>query len=223
MYNQNSLATGAKWFFFLTIVILLGAFALGFNVKDATWLSREIAFAEAHEMNVQTDIDRQKAELDLQVLQTQTEIQVAEMKRQAEYEATKQQQELNAATTAAVQRANFQAGLYHTLNFGLMVLMIAVGAALTLAGISAAVGLYKILNAKAQAAHPSTSSMISINKNHRHPSSAAQKARQREREERERQFIDNRMNQIFPDSELIWTSQGNISKNLKPGNYPWAV
>jgi hypothetical protein len=223
MNYQNGQATGAKWFFFLAMLILLGAVALGANIKDAKWWNREIASATADQMKVATDIDRRKAELDLQVLQTQTEIQVAEMKRQAEYEAAKQQQELNAATTAAMQWSNFQAGLYNTINIGLMVLMIAVGAALTIAGISAAVGLHKILSAKAQAIQPSQPSTVIIHK--RRPSPAAIRARQREREERERerQLIDNRINQLFPDSELIWTATDDKSANLKPEDYPWAV
>jgi hypothetical protein len=221
MYNQNSLATGAKWFFFLTIVILLGAFALGFNVKDAKWLNGEIASATANQMNVETDIDRQKAELGLQVLRTQAEIQVAEMKRQADYEAAKQQQELNAATAAAMQWSNFQAGLYQAVNIGLMVVMISIGAALILAGISAAVGLYKILNAKAQAIQLSQPTVVVVHK--RQPSVAAQRARQQEHEERERQLIDSRMNQIISGSKAVWIAQDRETETLKPENYPWAV
>lgn len=223
MNYQNGQATGAKWFFFLAMVILLGAVALGANIKDAKWLNRDIASATANEMNVATDIDRRKAELDLQVIQTQTEIQVAEMKRQAEYEAAKQQQELNAATTAAIQWSRFRADLYNTLNIGLMAVIAAFCIALTIAGISAAVGLYKILNAKAQAIQPSQPKAVVVRK--RQPSPAAQKARQREREERERELqrIDNRINQLFPDSELIWTATGDKSINLKPEDYPLAV
>lgn len=219
MNYQNGQTTGAKWFFFLAMVILLGAVALGANIKDAKWWNREIASATANQMNVATDIERQKAELELQVLRTQTEIQVAEMKRQAEYEAFKQQQELNAATAAAIQWSNFQAGLYNTLNIGLMAVIAAFCIVLTLLG----VGLYKILNAKAQAIQPSQPSTVNVHK--RRPSPAAIRARQREREERERekQLIDNRINQIFPDSELIWTATGDELANINPDDYPWAV
>lgn len=226
MYNnQNGMATGAKWFFWLAIVTLIGSFALGFNIKDAKWLNGEIASATANQMNVTTDVDRQKAELDLQLLRTQTEIQVTQMKQKADYEAAQQQQELNATTTATMQWANFQAGLYNTVNIGLMIVMIAIGAALTIAGISAAVGLYKILNAKAQAIQPSQTQTVVIHKYHRQPSPAAQKARQREREERqlERQFIDSRIDQLFPDNEVIWSTEGDNTEDLQPANYPWAV
>lgn len=224
MYNQNGHSSGAKWFFFLAIVVLLGAFALGANVKDAKWLNREIASATANEMNVATDIDRQKAELDLQVLQAQTENQVAEIKRQADYEAAKQQQELTALTAASIQKANFQAGLYDTVNFGLMVVMILVGAALAIAGISSAIGLFKILNAKAQAIQPSQPQTVVVHKYHRQSSLAAQKARQREREERiERRIIDGRIAQIFPNNEVIWSAEGNNAEELQPEKYPWAV
>lgn len=222
MYNQNGHSTGAKWFFFLAIVVLLGAFALGANVKDAKWLNREIASATANEMNVATDIDRQKAELDLQVLRTQTEIQVAEMKRQAEYEAAKQQQELNALTVASMQKADFQAGLYDTINLGLMVVIIAVSLVLIAIGINAGIGLYKVLNAKAQAIQPAQPQRVVVHKHHRQPSPAAQKARQREREEREMMFLDNRINQIFHDTEQIWPSGNEKSEEFELGNYPWA-
>lgn len=224
MYNQNGHSSGAKWFFFLAIVVLLGAFALGANVKDAKWLNREIASATANEMNVATDINRQKAELDLQVLQAQTEIQVNQMRQQANYEAAKQQQELTALTTASIQKANFQAGLYDTVNFGVMVVMIALGIALAIAGISSAIGLFKILNAKAQAIQPSQTQTVVVHKYHRQPSLAAQKARQREREERiERRIIDGRIAQIFPNNEVIWSAEGNNTEELQPEKYPWAV
>lgn len=224
MYNQNGHSSGAKWFFFLAIVVLLGAFALGFNIKDAKWLNREIASATANEMNVATDLDRQKAELDLQVLQAQTENQVAEIKRQADYEAAKQQQELNALTAASIQKANFQAGLYDTVNFGLTAVMIALGIALAIAGISSAIGLFKILNAKAQAIQPSQTQTVVVHKYHRQPSLAAQKARQREREERiERRIIDGRIAQIFPNNDVIWSAEGDNAEELQPEKYPWAV
>lgn len=224
MYNQNGHSSGAKWFFFLAIVVLLGAFALGANVKDAKWLNREIASATANEMNVATDLDRKKAELDLQVQQAQTEIQVNQMRQQANYEAAKQQQELNALTAASIQKANFQAGLYDTVNFGLTAVMIALGIALAIAGISSAIGLFKILNAKAQAIQPSQPQTVVVHKYHRQPSLAAQKARQREREERiERRIIDGRIAQIFPNNEVIWSAEGDNAEELQPEKYPLAV
>lgn len=225
MYNQNGQSAGAKWFFFLAIVVLLGTFALGANVKDAKWLNHDIASATANQMNVTTDIDRQKAELDLQVLKAQTDIQVNQMKQQADYEAAKQQQELNASTAAAMQWTNFQAGLYNTVNSGLMVVMIAVGVVVATVGIYASVGLYKILNAKAQAIQPSQTQTVVVHKYHREPSIAANKARQREREEREleRQRIDDRINQLFPGSETVWTVADDKSADLKPADYPWAA
>jgi hypothetical protein len=75
MYNNhNNHATGAKWFFWLAIVVLAVVFALGFNVKDAKWLNRQIASATAEQMILTTEVERQKEELDLQLLKSQTEI-----------------------------------------------------------------------------------------------------------------------------------------------------
>lgn len=224
MYNQNGYSSGAKWFFFLAIVVLLGAFALGANVKDAKWVNPEIASEIANEMNMATDIEHQKGELDLQVLRAQTEIQVTQMWQQANYEAAKQQQELTALTTASIQKANFQAGLYDTVNFGIMVVMIALGIALAIVGISSAMGLFKILNAKAQAIQPSQTQTVVVHKVHRQPSPAAQKARQREREERklEKQIIDRRIDRLFLNNQAIWSAEESNTEDLQPEKYPWA-
>lgn len=221
MYNQNSVATGAKWYFWLAIVILIGAFALGFNIKDAKWLNGKIADATAEQMSVFTDVDRQKAELDLQLLRTQTEIEIAQQRQQAEYEATRKQQELDAWNVANTQTTNFKERLYSTFNFGIMAVMIVISVVLIITGISVGVGLYKVLHAKAQAIQPNKPSMVVMNKYQRRASPVAQKARQREREARERQILNNRLNQIFRDSEQIWPSNDGISENADLKNYPW--
>jgi hypothetical protein len=221
MYNPNGQSVNsAKWFFLLAVLILLGAFALGFNLKDAQWLNPEIASATAKQVNVATGIDQEKAKLDLQVLRTQSEIQITKMKQDAEYETAKQQQELKAQTIAATQKANFQGNMYNAFAFGLKVLMIAISGALILAGIYTSVGLFKILNAKAQVIQADRPAAIVVRK--RQPSLAAQIARQREREERETQLIDSRINKLFPESEPVWTATGGKVENFKPKEYPWA-
>lgn len=221
MNYQNGQTTGAKWFFFLTMVILLGAVALGFNLKDAKWLNREIASATANQMNVATDIDRQQAELDLQVRKMQTEIQITQMRQQAEYAAEKQQQELNDAAMASQQWANFQTGLYNTITFGILVVMMAVGISLAFIGIHASTGIYKILNAKAQSIQHSQPQTVVVHKYHRQLSPAAQKARQRERVEREANANQNA--DLFSNSKPIWMTKEDGAENLKPGNLPLAV
>jgi hypothetical protein len=223
MYNnQNGIATGAKWFFWLAIVILAGVFALGFNVKDAKWLNGQIASATAEQMNVATDVERQKAELDLQLLKTQTEIQIAQQKQQAEFEAAKQQRELNALTLAETQKADFRNGLYNTLNIGFMALMVASSIALSALGINASFGLRKILSVKAEILQPSKVYTPIASKNHRQLSIAAQQAREREKQDREKQLQAERFNQMLKNSKAIWPSDDGKSEELVPGNYPWA-
>ncbi len=210
---QSGQATGTKWFFFLAIVILAGAFALGFNIKDATWLNGQIASATAREMNVQTDIQRQQGELNLQLLQAQTNAQIEQQKQQTAYEAAKQQLDLQAASVANAQAAAFRSALYNVLNIGLAIFVIALCVALAVIGISAGFGLYKVLSAKAQSTQPSRPSIIVVRKDHRRPSVAAQEARRREREERVRQLLNN--------SRAIWPDDGKAEAPT-PENYPWA-
>lgn len=84
MNYQNGQATGAKWFFFLAMVILIGAVALGFNIKEATWLNSGIAEAEAERIQVETA--HQQATNDLQIRRetTQTEAEIRRILREQE-------------------------------------------------------------------------------------------------------------------------------------------
>jgi cell division protein FtsL len=82
MYNQNSLATGAKWFFFLAMVILLGAVALGFNVKDATWLNRDIAAAEAERIHIENAYQQETYNLQIRLAAAAAEAEIKEIQRQ---------------------------------------------------------------------------------------------------------------------------------------------
>jgi hypothetical protein len=82
MYNQNSPASGAKWFFFLAMVILLVTFALGFNVKDATWLNREIAIAQADRIKIENAHQQATYELQERLAAAKTEAEIKEIQRQ---------------------------------------------------------------------------------------------------------------------------------------------
>jgi hypothetical protein len=223
MYNnQNGIATGAKWYFWLVIVILVGTFALGFNIKDAKWLNGKIASETAKQMSVETDVERQKADLDLQLLKTQTEIQIAQQKQQAEYEAAKQQQELNALTLANTQKADFRNGLYNTLNIGLMALMIVFSIVLSALGINASFGLRKALSVKAETSQPNTIYTAVSLENRRKPSIAAQQARKREQLDRQKKIRAERVNQLFKNSEAIWSADDGKLEEFVPGNDPLA-
>lgn len=82
MYNQNSLATGAKWFFFLAMVILFGAVALGFNVKDAAWLNRDIAAAEAERIHIENAHQQETYNLQIRLAAAAAEAEIKEIQRQ---------------------------------------------------------------------------------------------------------------------------------------------
>lgn len=218
MYNQNSVATGAKWFFFLAIVILIGAVALGVNLKDAKWWNREIASATANQMNVATDIEQQKGELDLQVLQTQTEIQIAEMKRQAEYKAAQQQQEIESAALAEAQKAEFRRGFYNVLNNGLMILLVAVGIVVTVAGVNVSLGL-RTIKLKKAAAFQVNKVPAAVNAvTHRQHSLAVHQARLREQADRRAKIRAERVDRMLKNTEVIWSAEEKKSEKFSSGN-----
>lgn len=143
MYTQSYNTSGAKWIFWLAIIILLAVFALGFNLKEAEAVEWNTASATAEQMNAVTDAERQKSEIPLELLTAQTEIKIAQQKQHAEFEKLKLQQEINALILAETQKADFRNGLYTTLNIGLMALMVAFSIALSAFGINASFGLRK--------------------------------------------------------------------------------
>lgn len=218
MNYQNSAATGAKWFFFLAIVILIGAVALGVNLKDAKWMNGDIASATADQITTETEIGRKKAELDLKMLEVQTEIQIEEQKRQAEHEAAKQQQEFEAAAVAEAQKAEFRSGFYNTLNAGLMVLLVAVGIVVTVAGVNASLGLRttKINTAEAYQVNKASASISAVN--HRRPSLAAQQARLREQADRRSKIRAERVDRMLKNTEVIWSAEEKKSEHHSAGN-----
>lgn len=218
MYPQNNVATGTKWFFYLVIVILIGSFALGLNIKDAKWLNSNIASATAEQINVTTDIERKKAELDLQLLETQTEIQIAEQKRQAEYEAAKQQQEFEAAALAEAQKAEFRSGFYNVLNSGLMILLAAISIVATVAGINVSLGFRTGLNRKAEALRVNEV-RVPVNVVNRHePSLAAKQARLREEADRRSKIRAERVDKMLKNTEAIWAVEDRKSDKFSSSN-----
>lgn len=219
MYQQNSMASGAKWFFWLTMVVLTIVFALGFNIKDAKWLNGQIASATANQMNIATDIEKQKAELDLQILRKQTELKIAEDIQAAEFKAQQQQQVLDDQAVISAQKADFRRNLYSTVNLGVTALMIALAVGVCALSINIGIGLHKILSAKAQVGQLTISSNSRANRVHHQPSSAAQLARQREQQERRRLIQMRRTNQFFKESTPIWPNDNGNSESMDPGSH----
>lgn len=82
MYNQTGYSSGAKWFFFLAMVILLGAVALGFNVKDATWLNSDIAAAQADRISIENSYQQETYNLQIRLTAAKTEAEIKEIQRQ---------------------------------------------------------------------------------------------------------------------------------------------
>lgn len=222
MYQQSNPAAGAKWLFWLALIILVAVFSLGVNIKDAKWLNGKIASATADQMSLATNIEQQKSELDLQILKHQTELQIAHEKQLAEFDNKQKQLEMNALMVADTQKEGFRSSLYNTINLGLMALMIAISVVLVSLGITASFGLHKIFATKAQLVQLSQTSTTVTMKSHHQPSSAVQIARKRERQEREVQIKAKRNKQIFTDSKTIWPLNDGKANIITPGDYPWA-
>jgi hypothetical protein len=82
MNYQNGQTTGAKWFVFLAMVILLGAVALGANIKDAKWWNRDIAAAEAERIHVENAYQQETYNLQIRLATAKTEAAIRETQRQ---------------------------------------------------------------------------------------------------------------------------------------------
>lgn len=218
MYQQNSMASGAKWFFWLTMVVLTIVFALGFNIKDAKWLNGDVASATANQMNAATDIERQKDELELQILRKQTELKIAEDIQAAEFNAQQQRQMLEDQARTNAQKADFRRALYGTVSLGIVALMAALAIGLCILAVFAGTGLHKILVAQAQAVQFTVGPHSKVQVR-RQPSLAAQLARQREQQERSRIIRRRQGIQILKESKPLWPDDSGNTERIDPGSY----
>lgn len=198
MYQQNS-SPGAKWLFWLAIVVMVVVFFLGFNFKDAKWLNGELAAAEAAQMNLTTETQRQNAEIDY-----------LKRKAQIENDKAKQRQALEAQNTANIQGAEFRKNAYNALNFGLMLLMAVVAVVVAALGLYGSLGLYRLMVAKAKAVQVSQPAIATHQEPRRQRSAASIKARKRELRQRAAKVAIKNTKPFGTDQEFV------------PGKYPWA-
>jgi hypothetical protein len=87
MYGQqfsNPIASAAKWLFSGFVIILIMAFLLGGNIKDATWLNPNIADAEARRIQIESDHQQATYELQERKLTAQTEAEIRQIQREQE-------------------------------------------------------------------------------------------------------------------------------------------
>jgi hypothetical protein len=205
MYQQNN-GAGAKWFFYLAMVLIALVFALGLLVSNSEWLQPKIADATADQMHLATDIERQKSEIELQTL-----------KDQAEAEKARQNMALQAQEKASQQTAEQRQNFYSTLNTGLLALMIALSITVTVFGINASLAFYKMMTVRFQPVliAQTTQPVPALQQTRRQPSSAATQARKREQKSRREQIM-------FKHTQPFWSKDDGKSPELIPGNYPWA-
>lgn len=79
---QNPIASAAKWIFFGFFSIIGMAILLGFNVKDAKWLSPSIAEAEARRIEIETDHQQATYETQERLNAAQAEADIQQIQRE---------------------------------------------------------------------------------------------------------------------------------------------
>ncbi|MCK6583133.1 MAG: hypothetical protein HUU11_06835 [Anaerolineales bacterium] len=85
MFGQqytSPLASAAKWIFFGFFIVVLMGFLLGTNFKDATWLNRDIAAAEAERIHIENAYQQETYNLQIRLAAAKTEAEIREIQRQ---------------------------------------------------------------------------------------------------------------------------------------------
>lgn len=85
MFGQqyaSPLASAAKWIFFGFFMVVLMGFLLGTNFKDATWLNRDIAAAEADRIKIENAYQQETYNLQIRLDTAKTEAEIREIQRQ---------------------------------------------------------------------------------------------------------------------------------------------
>ncbi len=85
MFGQqftSPIASAAKWIFFGFFMVVLMGFLLGTNFKDATWLNRNIAAAQADRISIENAHQQATYELQERIAAAQTEAEIREIQRQ---------------------------------------------------------------------------------------------------------------------------------------------
>lgn len=85
MFGQqfpNPVASAAKWIFIGFFGVVLMGFLLGANFKDATWLNRDIAAAEADRINIDNAHQQATYELQERLATAQTEAEIQQIQRE---------------------------------------------------------------------------------------------------------------------------------------------
>lgn len=85
MFGQqytSPIASAAKWIFFGFFMVVLMGFLLGTNFKDATWLNRDIAAAEAERIHIENAYQQETYNLQIRLAAAQTEAEIKEIQRQ---------------------------------------------------------------------------------------------------------------------------------------------
>jgi hypothetical protein len=144
MYPQSSLAGGAKWFFFLAVLVSAAFLALGAELSKAIWLSRPIAGELANQIAAQTETQRKRDEIEIEKSQKLAA------------------QEIQAQTARDAETLAFQQNIHAAMVFGAQLIAILIGLGLFVASVFVGIGLNRYLTANAQAkqTHPVNGRLI---------------------------------------------------------------
>jgi hypothetical protein len=106
MFGQqfpNPAASAAKWIFFGFFGVVLMAFLLGVDLKDATWLNRDIATAEARRIEIENAHQQAMNLLNEQLATAQTQAEIRQIERQQALLDAQYQRDIQALSQALAQ------------------------------------------------------------------------------------------------------------------------
>jgi hypothetical protein len=216
MYQPN-IGSGWKWIFWLVIIIMFVVFALGFNVKEATWLNPSVSIAEAARMQQETSIAQKNAELDYQLRKTQIDAQIEGEKQAAAHKAAQLQLELKAQEAKNIQDAQLRNSFQYAVNIGTVVFYTGIALALLIVCVVGSIGLYQILKSKAELVRAkSVPAQISD------PWASPQYRRQARLAARHTELRKIRNKIAIKGTSPFWPDDGK-AEELILGKYPWAI
>lgn len=192
--NWNRSDGNTIWSFLLAVIVLVCVFALGLNINDAL-----TAPSQNYKLTAETDIETKKAAFDLQLYEEEILAKIAEVRSQSESNTLKQAQD-----------AEFHGKMLGAFAFGVEALFLSLAVVVVSYGIASS-----FRRAQPQApAQPQNAQFESRTRGPQSP--AGQRARQEEIRKREQELNEKRMQELIPNSKLMWSANKDAEQHRRP-------